>query len=128
MQKVILVGVGGFIGAIFRYALSGLVYRLAENPYFPYGTLAVNVLGCLIIGFLGGLAENSQIFNPEIRVLVFIGILGSFTTFSTFGYEIFTFLRDGQILASAANLISHIILGLGAVWLGYILAHSMRGV
>lgn len=122
MQKILLVGLGGFIGAIFRYALSGFIYRVFEKPFFPYGTLAVNVLGCLLIGFLGGLSENRQIFNPEIRLLIFIGILGSFTTFSTFGYEIFSFARDGQMLASALNLGLHLILGLSAVWVGYVLS------
>ena len=77
------------------------------------------MIGCLLIGFLSGLTEDRQLFNPELRLLVFIGVLGGFTTFSTFGYEIFTFARDGQILSSFTNLFLHIVLGLGAVWLGF---------
>ncbi|MEJ2545712.1 MAG: fluoride efflux transporter CrcB [Calditrichaceae bacterium] len=119
MIKLLWVGTGGFIGAISRYVVSGLIYRLFGKTWFPFGTLAVNVLGCLLIGFLSGIAENRQIFSPELRLLVFIGILGGFTTFSTFGYEIFNFARDGQIISSLTNLALHIILGLGAVWLGF---------
>ncbi len=128
MHKLLLVGLGGFLGAIFRYGLSGLVYRFFEKPFFPYGTLVVNVLGCLLIGFLGGISENRQIFSPEARLFIFIGVLGSFTTFSTFGYEIFSFARDGQMLASAVNLVLHLILGLTAVWVGYILSRLIGGV
>ena len=119
MIRLLWVGAGGFIGAVSRYVVSGMFYRLFGKAWFPYGTLAVNVIGCLLIGFLSGLAEDRQLFSPELRLLVFIGILGGFTTFSTFGYEIFTFARDGQILSSIINLMLHIILGLGAVWLGF---------
>ena len=119
MIKLLWVGAGGFIGAISRYVVSGIFYRFFGKAMFPYGTLAVNVIGCLLIGFLSGLTEDRQLFNPELRLLVFIGVLGGFTTFSTFGYEIFTFARDGQILSSFTNLFLHIVLGLGAVWLGF---------
>jgi CrcB protein len=122
MIKLFLVGAGGFLGSVSRYAVSGLVYRILGNPYFPYGTLAVNVAGCLLIGFLGGLAESRQLFNPEMRLLVFIGFIGGFTTFSTFGYEVFGFARDGQIISSLINILLHVILGIGATWLGYVLS------
>ena len=120
MIKLLLVGAGGFLGSVSRYVLSGLVYRILGNPYFPFGTLAVNVVGCLLIGFLGGIAESRQAFSPEVRVFVFIGLLGGFTTFSTFGYEILSFARNGQIVASLANIMLHVILGIGATWLGYV--------
>lgn len=120
MVKVLLVGAGGFLGSVTRYIASGLVYRILGNPYFPYGTLAVNVVGCLLIGFLGGLADSRQLFSPELRLLVFIGFLGGFTTFSTFGYEAFNFVRNGQIIVSLVNILLHIILGLGATWIGYV--------
>jgi CrcB protein len=122
MIKLFLVGAGGFFGSVARYTLSGLVYRILSTPYFPYGTLAVNVVGCLLIGFFGGLAESRQLFNPEIRLLIFIGFLGGFTTFSTFGYEVFSFAREGQIISSLMNILLHIILGIGATWLGYVLS------
>ncbi|MEJ2052920.1 MAG: fluoride efflux transporter CrcB [Calditrichaceae bacterium] len=122
MIKILYVGAGGFIGAVSRYVVSGLFYRIFGKAWFPFGTLAVNVIGCLLIGFLSGLTENRQIFNPELRLLIFIGVLGGFTTFSTFSFEIFTFARDGQILSSLINLFLHLVLGFGAVWLGYIVS------
>ena len=118
MSKIFLVGAGGFIGSVLRYAISIFIVKFFEKPVAHFGTLAINVLGCLMIGFLGGLSETRNLFNPETRLLVFIGFLGGFTTFSTFGYEVFSFTRDGQLLASMTNLSMHMILGLGAVWLG----------
>lgn len=122
MTKILLAGAGGFAGSICRYLIADLSNKLFTNPYFPYGTLAANIIGCLFIGFLGGLSETRQIFTPEIRALVFIGFLGGFTTFSTFGYEIFNFARDGQLVQTLANLFVHLMLGLGAVWLGFSLS------
>ncbi len=122
MFKLVLVGIGGFAGAILRYLTSGMVHHLAKNNYFPYGTLAVNIFGCLLIGFFSGLAESRQVFTPELRLLIFIGFLGSFTTFSTFGFEVFSFARDGQFLSALANIFLHFLVGFGAVWLGHILS------
>jgi CrcB protein len=90
------------------------------KPWFPYGTLAVNIIGCFLIGLLSGISESHQIFSPEMRLLIFVGFLGGFTTFSTFGYEVYTFVHDGQVLSSISNIILHLILGLGSVWIGYI--------
>ena len=119
MFKILMVGMGGFAGSICRYLVSDLSQRLFTNAFFPYGTLTVNVIGCLLIGILGGLSETRQLFTPEIRALILIGFLGGFTTFSTFGYEIFTITRDGQFAAALANLMLHLILGFGSVWLGF---------
>lgn len=119
MYKIFLVGVGGFVGSILRYLMSGFIHKFFDVPNFPLGTLLVNISGCFLIGFLNGLAENHSLFSPEIRILVFIGLLGSFTTFSTFGYEVFNFARDGQMLSSILNLLLHLVLGLGFVWGGY---------
>ena len=124
MIKLILVGAGGFIGSVSRYLVSGFVHRVLGKPWFPVGTLVVNVFGCLVIGLLSGLAENRQLFNPEIRLFVFMGFLGGFTTFSTFGHELFSFARDGQYILSLINLILHVVLGLGGVWLGYSISKS----
>jgi CrcB protein len=124
MIKLLLVGAGGFFGSVSRYLLSGFVHNLWGKPGFPYGTLVVNVTGCFLIGLLSGLAESKQLFNPETRLLVFIGFLGGFTTFSTFGYEVFSFARDGQLLLSVANILLHLLLGLGAVWVGYSVSNA----
>ena len=81
-----MVGSGGFIGALARYGLSGLVHRQVPFATFPYGTVAVNLMGCCAIGVIAGLAESRQLFGPEFRTFALIGLLGGFTTFSTFGY------------------------------------------
>jgi CrcB protein len=120
--NIILVGIGGFIGAVLRYLTSGLVQRMANGHPFPYGTLAVNVIGCLVIGLLAGLAESRGIFTAESRALVFVGVLGAFTTFSTFGYETTTFLQDGQTLSALTNIGVQLTFGLAAVWAGAMLA------
>jgi CrcB protein len=122
MIKILYVGIGGFLGAIARYGASGMVHRIFDKTWFPLGTLVVNVGGCLFIGFLGGLAEKTQFFGPEMRLLVFIGFLGGFTTFSTFGFEIINFARDGEIFSAFLNLLLHIILGIGSVWIGLALS------
>lgn len=122
MLRILLVGAGGFAGSVFRYLLSGLVYRFWGNGAVPVGTLAVNITGCFLIGLLGGLTETRQFFSPETRVFLLIGLLGGFTTFSTFGYETFHLMRAGQMPAMLLNVILHVILGVGAVWAGYILA------
>lgn len=117
MVKLLMVGMGGFMGSVARYLLSGLVHRLLNNAWFPYGTLAVNVCGCFLIGFLGGLSDSRQVFSPEIRLFLFLGVLGGFTTFSTFGYETISLARNSATLAFA-NVAVQIVLGLGAVWFG----------
>lgn len=125
MSKVLLVGVGGFIGSVLRYWIGGYVQQFSKSVEFPYGTLAVNLVGCLLIGFLSQLAEARGIFSPETRLLVFVGLLGGFTTFSTFGIESMNLFRGGQNLYALVNIGAHVVLGLGAVWLGGITAYSI---
>jgi CrcB protein len=103
------------------------VHRVLDNPWFPYGTLAVNVLGCLVIGFLAGLAETRAAFTSEARLFLFVGILGGFTTFSSFALETFSLARDTQNVAALMNIGLQLILGLLAVWIGNVLAHAMGG-
>jgi CrcB protein len=123
MRNTFLVGAGGFIGSILRYVVSGYVQQLAPSAGFPYGTLVVNLAGCLIIGFLAQLAEVRGVFTAETRIFIFIGILGGFTTFSTFGNETMNLLREGENWPALFNLGAHVVLGLGAVWLGRTLAY-----
>jgi CrcB protein len=117
MNNVLLVGIGGFIGSALRYLLGGYVQQSSKS-IFPYGTLAVNVLGCFVIGFLSQLAENRGAFSSEARTFIFIGILGGFTTFSSFGNETLNLARDGEMLNAFANIGLNVFLGLLAVWLG----------
>lgn len=117
-MKFLLVGAGGFIGSVLRYALGGFVQQSAKNAKFPIGTLAVNLIGCFVIGLLSHLAEARGLFSLETRALLFTGLLGGFTTYSAFGNESFSMLHDGETTLAFLNIASHIILGLGAVWLG----------
>lgn len=118
MVKLFLIGIGGFIGSVLRYLISGYIQQAVHSVDFPYGTLAVNLLGCLTIGFLSQLAEEHGLFGIEARAFVFVGLLGGFTTFSTFSNESMNFLRDGENIVALGNVGAHIALGLAAVWLG----------
>lgn len=118
MINILLVGAGGFIGAVLRYTVSGYVQQATKSVGFPYGTLAVNVIGCFVIGFLAQLAESRGVFNSESRLFVFVGILGGFTTFSSFGNETLNLARDSQMISALANVGLSVMIGLFAVWLG----------
>jgi len=123
--KLFLAGIGGFIGSTLRYAVTGYVQTWTKSIDFPYGTLAVNLLGCFAIGFLSYLAETRGVFTAETRTLVFIGIIGGFTTFSAFGNETMNLWRDGQNGLAALNIAAHLVFGLGTVWIGRALAYQI---
>lgn len=123
MSKLLLIGFGGFLGSVLRHVVSGYVQGILRSADFPYGTSAVNLTGCLIIGFLSQLTESQSAFSPETRAFIFIGVLGGFTTFSTFGNETINLFRNSQNLLAFFNVAIHIILGLAAVWLGRTLAY-----
>lgn len=106
------------MGSILRYLVSGYIQQSTKSIDFPYGTLAVNLIGCFMIGFLAQLAEARGMFTSESRSFVFVGILGGFTTFSSFGNETLNLARDSQIMNALANVGANVILGLFAVWLG----------
>jgi CrcB protein len=123
MRSILYVGTGSFIGGVFRYVLTTWTYKTLD-PSFPYGTLAVNVLGCLAIGFLTGLAESHLTFTRDARLFLLVGIVGGFTTFSAFAWDTFWLARNTQSIA-ALNIALQISLGLLAVWIGNILAHAI---
>jgi CrcB protein len=120
--RVWLVGLGGFLGTVARYGVGGFVARLRGGGTFPLETLVINVTGCLVLGVLAGLSETRGVFTGTTRAFLFIGVLGGFTTFSTFGYETFQLVRDGQWHGAALSLMLQVGLGLGAVWAGDTLA------
>ena len=119
IQTILLVGTGGFIGSVLRWGVSGVAQRLDTTGGFPVGTLTVNAVGCLLIGLVGGLADSRGLFGPEMRLFVFIGLLGGFTTFSTFGFETMALVRDGEMVRASANVLGSVFLCLFAVWWGY---------
>lgn len=116
--SVLYVAIGGALGSVSRYLLGTWTQTLSKSIDFPYGTLAVNLIGCFVIGFLSQLAEVRGAFTPESRALIFIGILGGFTTFSAFGNDTFNLLRDGETFNALANVGANVILGLALVWFG----------
>jgi CrcB protein len=126
MKALILVALGGAIGSVARFKLSAYVLHHTIDWRFPAGTFAVNVIGCLVAGFLAGLAEKYDFMSAETRLLVFTGILGGFTTFSAFGLETMFLLRRGEVLIAGANIFLSVAMGLAALWLGLGLA-SLKG-
>lgn len=115
MTELLIVALGGAIGAMARYKLGGLVLHHTVNWKFPAATFAVNVLGCLAAGLLAGLVERHDLFRPELRLLLFTGVLGGFTTFSAFGLETAYLLRRGELATAAANVVFSVLLGLSAL-------------
>ncbi len=118
MQNLLLVGIGGFMGALLRYSVSAIFQAWSRSPQFPSGTLAVNLLGCLMLGYLSQFAETRGMISAEARSFLFVGLLGAFTTFSTFGNDTVSLFQEGRDLLSFLNVGLHLILGLSAIWLG----------
>ncbi len=119
-MNVVVIFIGGGIGAVARYWLQGAVYGWTGAD-FPYGTLAVNVLGSLFIGLLMSLFQERFLVQPALRLFLTIGILGGFTTFSTFSFETFALLREGSVAAGLLNAGVSLVGCLGATWLGAVL-------
>ncbi len=120
--QIILVGLGGFIGSSLRFAMSGWVQRMFPYSQFPYGTMSVNVLGCLLIGYLGGVAEQRQTLEAGTRLFLLVGVLGGFTTFSTFAYESLALAQDSLYFKTMLNVVLQVVIGFSAAWLGLIVA------
>ncbi len=112
---------GAVAGAPLRYFIQGRVQDVTSAS-FPFGTLVVNVSGCLLIGLLLTLAEDREVLSREARLLLVTGFLGSYTTFSTFGWETYALLRDNELLQASGNVLLSVFAGLFGVWLGSALA------
>ncbi len=117
MKELLFVGLGGAAGSMLRWAVGRWL-----NVGFPWGTLAVNVVGCIVVGLLFGLIERGQLSSPAVRVLLVAGFCGGFTTFSAFMGENLSMLRGGEFLQFALYAGGSLILGLAAVWLGWLIA------
>ena len=124
MFELLVVGAGGFLGAIARYGLSGFVQRQVRGD-FPAGTLAVNLVGCLVIGLFMTLVKDRQLFDPQTRMFVTMGFLGSLTTFSTFGYETVELMRGDELRLALLNVLANVALGVIGVLIGRALGKAI---
>ena len=123
-SKLVWLAGAGAIGTIARWGLQGVVQRAAESP-FPWGTLAVNALGCFLFGLVWTLAEERLLIGGETRLVVLVGFMGAFTTFSSYAFETGAMLRDTEWLLAAGNLLAQNGLGLGCFFLGVALGRAL---
>jgi len=118
MREIVLVGLGGLLGSILRFALGTWVQQLNRDASFPYATLLINVAGCTIIGILAGLTEFRGPFSSAAKAFLFIGLLGGFTTYSAFGLETWQLLEAGRARIALLSVLLQVGLGISAVWFG----------
>ena len=119
MLNYVAVALGGAAGASARFFLSGLAHdRFGAS--FPYGTLMVNIVGCFLIGLFMEMTETRHVISPQARLFFAVGVLGGFTTFSTYSFETLALARDGMMVRAALNAFGSVGLGLGGAWLGMI--------
>lgn len=117
MRLILAIGFAGFAGAVTRYVVGGWVYRLLPAT-FPFGTLAVNLVGSMLLGAVMELGAARTALDPQLRLVLGVGFLGAFTTFSTFSLETMNLLREGSVLMAGVNVAANVVLCLAAVWLG----------
>lgn len=117
LGKLAWIAAAGAAGTLSRYAVSGVVQRLCGEK-FPWGTVAVNALGCFLFGLAWALAEERLVISGQTRFIVLTGFMGAFTTFSTFAFETGELVRDSEWLLAAGNLVGQNLLGLACVFLG----------
>ncbi len=127
LHPLLLVGAGGAVGSIARYLLSTWTMQAADAPRFPLGTFVVNVVGCLLVGVCAGLAERLAWFDADARLLLMVGLLGGFTTFSAFGLETVQLLRRGEWLVASGYVGGSVLIGIAAVFAGLWLAGTQAG-
>ncbi len=124
MQTVIFIALFGALGCLSRYFFSGWVYSLAGRT-FPTGTLAVNLVGAFLIGLIMEFSLRSTLISPTLRAGLTIGFLGGLTTFSTFSYETFRLLEEGELLIAGANVLVSVMVCLVFTWLGILAARAL---
>ena len=125
MAKIVLVLLGGAFGTGLRYFLSIFIYSSVKEPTFPYANLVINVSGSFLIGVLAELFDSRMLVAPVTRVALLTGVLGGYTTFSSFAFETVSLLRDGEFWLATLNVSLSVVLGLAAVWLGMRLAQLL---
>lgn len=119
MNQTLLVALGGALGSMARYHLSGWVLHRAGASHFPFGTFTVNVVGCFAVGIAAALAAKHDWFSPEARLLLLTGIAGGFTTFSAFGFETFSLLSRREWLIAGGYVAASVVVGLAMMAFGY---------
>lgn len=124
MTQVLAIGIGGAIGSLLRFWMSDWVHSFAGRG-FPYGTLTVNVLGCLAMGVLFVLLTERFSDNAVLRAGILIGVLGGFTTFSSFSIETFGLMEQGAYIKAALNMALSLVLCVGGTWIGVILGRQL---
>ena len=122
----LLVAAGGALGATARFLLTDLVHRVT-TPFFPWGTFIVNVSGCFVFGLVAGLGDARGVVTPNVRAFVLVGILGGYTTFSSFTFETMSLARGGQIPQALGNILGQVTLGLLAFWAAWALVQATLG-
>ena len=125
---ILWVGAGGVVGAMARYLVVGWVNGGLGGSGFPYGTLAVNAVGCFLIGLIVGFAEAHKPLSSEVQAFLIIGVLGGFTTFSAFGLDTIRLFRDHAYFAGSANVLLQVAIGLTAVVVGLRVGQALRAV
>ena len=123
--QYIIVGIGGSLGAVLRFIIETWVHGFSKTSLFPFGTLAVNLLGCLVIGFLFGIIAISQMIGLRARLFLITGFLGALTTFSSFGYETFILIKNQEFIIALFNILIQVVIGLFAVWIGYFISRLL---
>jgi CrcB protein len=119
LWRALIVGSGGFVGSALRFTTAAWVQRLLPHSALPIGTLAVNVVGCLLIGGIAGVADHRWQLSQSTWLFLVVGVLGGFTTFSAFSHEVFMLGAGGHRLHAMIHVMTHLVLGVGAAWLGY---------
>jgi CrcB protein len=125
LNNILIIGIGGFVGAVLRYLLGGTVQNLTRGSSFPWGTLIVNIFGCFLFGILSGFLGTRAQPNHSLNSLIFVGFLGAFTTFSTFSNDTLQLMNNGSGMLGWVNMAVSLIAGIGALLLGRVIGSGI---
>ena len=126
MQNYLIVSIGAAIGGAARYWVTNVVYKFLPST-LPYGTLAVNIIGSFIIGFVMFYLDRNELISPQMRILLTTGFCGGLTTFSTFSFETINLMRDSEFLLAGTNIILNVVLSISAVFIAYLIGKIISG-